>query len=429
MKRLILIAAGLLPITASPAETLAITGVTAWTMTARAPVRNAMITVTDGRIVSIVSNGSPPAGARIIDGKGRIVTPGLIDAATQVGLDEIGGIDDERSGSVSKGPLGPAFDVGYGLNANALTVQQARADGLAHALVFPDGSSGAPFDGAGAIIRISPADAVIERRRAAMFATIGGGSAAGVGGSRSAAWQLLRNALAEARAYRATPRSSGPRDQLLNHLDVEALGPVLAGAIPLVIQTDRLSDIRQAISLARDERIRVIIFGGAEAWGAASELAAARIPVILDPLEDLPAVYDKIGARRDNAALLAEAGVTIAISVSAQGVHRSWNAAPSMREGAGYAVASGLPYADALAAITTAPARIMALGAQAGTLTVGAAADLVMWDGDPLEASTAPAVVLLEGQEISPVTRQSLLRDRYRPLNSGVTVSEPELAR
>lgn len=415
MIRSMLMAAALAATAPAMADTLAITGVTVWTMTSGTPVDNATIVVTDGRIASIAANGAVPAGARQIAGKGRIVTPGLIDAATQIGLGEVGGTSEERGGSISKGPLGPAFDISYAVDANAITVQQARADGLARALLYPDGSAGAPFDGAGAILRIAPDDARVERPRAAMFATIGGSSASEAGGSRAAAWQMLRNALAEARSYRPTPAPSGPRDQLLNHLDVAALQPVLAGTTPLVIQTDKLSDIRQAIALARDERIRLIIFGGAEAWAAAAELAAARIPVIIDPFDDLPMTYDKIGARRDNAALLARAGVQLAFSVSAQGIHRSWNAAPAMREGAGYAVAAGLPYADALAAITVAPARIMGLPPKTGTLAPGNVADLVMWDGDPLEPASAPALVLLDGREISLVTRQTLLRDRYAP--------------
>jgi imidazolonepropionase-like amidohydrolase len=415
MKCLAPIIAALLVAAPAAAETLAITGVTAWTMTGQKPVENATIIVAGGRIASVVPRGPIPAGARVIDGKGKVVTPGLIDAATQIGLGEVGGAAEERGASVSKGPLGSAFDVGYAVDAQAITIQQARADGLAHALLYPDGSAGAPFDGSGAILRIAPADARVERPRAAMFASVGSGSADAIGGSRGAAWQLLHNALAEARAYRTSPRVAGPRDQLLNHLDIEALAPVVAGTMPLVIQTDKLSDIRQAIALARDEKVRVIIFGGAEAWAAAAELAAARIPVIVDPFDDLPFSYDKIGARRDNAALLARAGVPLAFSVSAQGIHRSWNAAPSMREGAGYAVAAGLPYAEALAAITVGAAKIMGLPPQTGTLAPGTAADLVMWDGDPLEPTSAPALVLLDGRETSLVTRQTLLRDRYGP--------------
>jgi imidazolonepropionase-like amidohydrolase len=234
-----------------------------------------------------------------------------------------------------------------------------------------------------------------------------------VGGSTAAAWQLLRNALDEARSYRPSTAPGLPRDQLLNHLDVRALRPVLAGTMPVIVNCDRLADIRQAIALAREYRLKMILFGGAEAWAAAPELAKANIPVILDPLDTLPDSYDRLGVRPDGAALLHKAGVALAFSVSAQGIYRSWDAGPSMREGAGLAVAAGLPYRAALAAITSTAAKVLGLPPTAGTLGSGAAADLVVWDGDPLEPSSAPALVIIDGETVSPTTRQTLLRDRY----------------
>jgi imidazolonepropionase-like amidohydrolase len=137
------------------------------------------------------------------------------------------------------------------------------------------------------------------------------------------------------------------------------------------------------------------------------------MPVILDPMATLPDSYDRIGARPDSAALLAAAGVRLAFSVSAQGIYRSWDAGPSMREGAGLAAAAGLPYAAALRAITSGAARIVGLSEGAGTLRPGQSADLAVWDGDPLEPSSAPSLVMIGGQEVSQVTRQTLLRDRY----------------
>lgn len=413
--RALAIAAALLVAGPAAAEPVAITGATVWTMTDPNPIENATVVVDQGRILSVRAGAPPPAGARVIDAKGQVVTPGLVHAATQIGLGEVGGIAEERGTRVEGGPLGPAFDIQYAIDPEAQTVRQARADGLARALVFPDGSGSAPFDGIGAMLRLVPGELIMERPRAAMFATVGGGAAASIGGSRAAGWQRLRNALDEARAYRQAPNGGKPRDQILNHLDAEALTPVLAGEMPLVIQCNRLSDIRQAIALARDYRLRLILFGGAEAWAAADALAAARIPVILDPLAGLPDTYDTIGARSDNAALLAKAGVRIAFSVSGQGIYRSWNAAPSLREGAGLAVAAGLPYRTALAAITSEAAGLLGLDSRAGTLAPGAQADLVIWDGDPLEPSSAPTLVMVGGQEVPLTTRQTLLRDRYAP--------------
>ncbi|WP_293857791.1 amidohydrolase family protein [Sphingomonas sp. SCN 67-18] len=147
----------------------------------------------------------------------------------------------------------------------------------------------------------------------------------------------------------------------------------------------------------------------------APELAAAAIPVVIDPESNLPYSFDELGARLDNPALLRKAGVTIAFSVAGGGLHLSYNAGLALREGAGIAVANGLPYAEALKAITLNPAAIWGIGDRFGTLTAGADADIVIWDGDPLEPSSAPAVLLVQGREVSLTTRQTELRDRYVP--------------
>lgn len=407
--------AALLTSGAALGATTAITGATVWTMSAGEPIKDATILIENGRILSVTAHGSVPQGAYRISAEHRVVTPALVDAATQIGLGEVGGIDEERRGRVDSGPLGAAFNIAYGFDPEDQAVRQARADGVAWTMIYPDGSGSAPFDGTAALIRLRGTEALVERSKAAMVVTIGGSSASRVGGSSAAAWQLLRNALDEARTFAVTSAPGHPRDQLINHLDALALKPVLVGKMPLAIACDRLSDIRQAIALARDYPIKVMIFGGAEAWAAARELAEAKIPVILDPMATLPDNYDRIGARPDSAALLARAGVRLAFSVSAQGVYRSWDAGPSMREGAGLAVAAGLPYDVALRAITSTAAEVIGLPSGAGTLGPGGDADLVIWDGDPLEPSSAPILVMIGGEKISEVTRQTLLRDRYAP--------------
>src|SRR5690606_15286873 len=150
-------------------------------------------------------------------------------------------------------------------------------------------------------------------------------------------------------------------------------------AAPLAIVAHREADIRQAIALATQRDLRVVVVGGAEAWRVAPELAAAGIAAVLEPLDALPADSDRIGARHDNAARLHRAGVTIAFAASAQGIYTSWNAGPSLRQAAGLAAAYGLPDGAALDAITRAPARIWGLDPRIGTLAAGADADLVLW--------------------------------------------------
>lgn len=381
---------------------------------AGAPVDDATVLVSGGRVRSVIAHGAVPAGVRVIDAGGHVVTPGLIGAATQLGLAEVLSAADTVDHSVAGGPLGPAFDVQYAINGNSALLPVARADGLTRAMTYPGTAATVPFSGLGAILHLVPDGDIVERPRAAMFAAVGSATVGQAGGSRAAQWGLLRNALAEARRFAATPRTAGPRDQLLDRPDIEALAPVLAGAIPLAVRANRESDIRQAIALARDERLRVVILGGAEAWRAAADLARASVAVILDPEDDLPQTFDAIGARLDNAALLAKAGVAIAFSVSGNGIYLSYGAGIDLREGAGIAVANGLPYADALRAITQGPARIWGI-ADAGTLAPGADADIVIWDGDPLEPASAPLAVLVKGVETPLATRQTALRDRYAP--------------
>lgn len=401
------------------AETVAITGAEVWTNTSDAPLKNANVVITNGRIVSVGAGAAAlPADARIIPADGKVITPPLDAAATQIGLVEVAGASDTDDRAVSTGALGAAFDVSLGVDANDLTVQQARAAGVQRALVFPGTAGNGIFAGQAARLNLAGGADIVERPRAAMFVTAGGAAGKTAGGSRAAMWGLLRNALDEARQLRGAASPFKPRDQLQNHTDIDALIAVLERRMPLAVVANREADIRQAVAVAHDFAVSVVIVGGAEAWRVADLLAARHIPVVLDPLDELPVSFDALGSRRDNAALLARAGVVIAFAVSGQTIYLSYNVGPALREGAGIAVANGLPYAQALRAITQSAARIWgdpsATGIT-GALVPGAAADLVLWDGDPLEPASAPAMVLSGGREISLQTRQTLLRDRYRP--------------
>lgn len=392
------------------AETIAITHAKAWTMTSSQPVENATVVITDGKITSVASGGTAPPAARLIDAKGRPVTPGLIHAATHLGLVEVSSSTDTVDSGVKSGSLGAAFDVQYAINANSTLIQLARADGVSRAITYPVNSGVAPFSGTGALLRLLDSSDLVERTNIGVFAVIGGRSSSDAGGSRAAQWKLLRVALDAAKTGLASAASPATRTP-----EFLALEPVLAGKVPLAISINRESDIRQAIRLASDFALKVVIIGGAEAWMTADALAAAKIPVILDPQANLPGNFDELGARLDNAALLHKAGVTIAIIVVANGIHQSYNAGLSMREGAGLAVANGLPYIDGLKSITSVPAEIWGVADRCGTIANGRDADLVIWDGDPLEPSTLPVTVLISGKEMSLVTHQTQLRDRYLP--------------
>jgi len=174
-----------------------------------------------------------------------------------------------------------------------------------------------------------------------------------------------------------------------------------------VFDADRAADILQAVEFAAGHGIRAVISGGAEAWMVADRLAEAGVPVVLDPLLNLPADFDSVGARLDNAAILHAAGVLVAFTGS------DTHNARRLRQLAGNAVAAGLPYEAGLAALTVNPATIFEPGDYSGTLEPGSRADLVVWSGDPLEVTSAADQVVIDGVPIEMVSRQTLLLERY----------------
>jgi len=386
------------------AETLAVVHADAWTMTASEPVHDATIVIENGRIVSIAAGGSTPPGANVIDARGKPVTPGLMNAATQVGLVEVSSSADTRD-MASADDRNPGFDPSRALNGNSTLVDLIRADGVTEALIYPNPSRQAVFSGEPALAHYREGPDILGIRQVAVLAVIGGGAWDKVG-SRAQQWTILRKALSD--AGKTTP-AAGPQ------AGGEALRRVIAGEIPLAIQTNRETDIREAAKLTDEFHIRVVILEGAEAWRAVSVLAAAKIPVVLDPQANLPDSFDELGARQDNAAILARAGVRVAFGLSGGKIHTNYNAGLALREGAGLAVANGLPYAEALRAVTV-NAHAIWDPSGGGTLSAGTQADLVIWDGDPLEPSSNAVAVIIEGRTVSIRSRQDLLAERYKNL-------------
>jgi imidazolonepropionase-like amidohydrolase len=188
------------------------------------------------------------------------------------------------------------------------------------------------------------------------------------------------------------------------------LQPVLAGKLPLLVAVDRATDIQALLDLARDYRLKVIVQGGAEAWKLAPALAAAKVPVLVSGQDNIPASFDALGARQENAALLRRAGVSVVITA---GAIENFNVR-NVRQHAGNAVAYGLPWAEALRAVTLAPAEAFGVGEAVGSLAVGKAANVVVWSGDPFEFSTRAEHVFVRGVERVEPSRQDLLSDRYR---------------
>ena len=177
-----------------------------------------------------------------------------------------------------------------------------------------------------------------------------------------------------------------------------------------MVHVDRAADIRKVVtSFERFEDVKLIIAGGVEAWRLAPMLAERSIPVLLNVLDNVPESFDRLGARLDSAKILDEAGVPIAFMSTTP-----YSEFRSLTQAAGVAVANGLPWDRALRALTEGPAEIW--GIEGGRLAEGEVADLVFWDGDPIEIMSAPQAVMIDGQWVDLTTRQQQLSERYRDL-------------
>ncbi|MBL8645564.1 MAG: amidohydrolase family protein [Rhodospirillaceae bacterium] len=406
----------LLSAPAARAETIVITGATIHTSLAPEPVTGATLILRDGRIAALGKDVAVPKDARVIDASGRIVTAGLMASETALGTTEVAAAEATVDNAVTReGRIGPAFDIASAVNPDSVLLSHVRADGLTRAFSVPQRSAVSPFAGQGAILRLNDGPDIIDRRQAAMFVRIGGRAAEQAGGSRAAQWQTLRQGFDEAKLF--TPPGRAANESLLSLRELRTLLPVLDGKMPLAVGVSRASDIREAIAIAAAYNLRLIIVGAEEAWRVAPELAARNIPVVMDPGLDHLSTYDNIGARPDAAAMLHKAGVTLAFMTS--GGRGTWDAGVALREGAGFAVAAGLPWVEALKAMTINPARVWGIDGHYGAIAPGKDADVVIWDGDPLEVTTAPVAVFVRGQEVSLHTRQKQLSERYSPLRTG----------
>ena len=233
------------------------------------------------------------------------------------------------------------------------------------------------------------------------------------GRSRAMGLERIRELIEDTRAYASNPSAydTGGQRELAegtSRRDLEAFLPAVTGRRPLLVAADRAADIEALLRLADELDLRLILMGGAEAWTHADALAAAAIPVIVDPLVYGPGGFDQILGREDNAAILADAGVIV--------MFHSWtHNAPMSAQLAGNAVRGGMSPDQALAAITIHPGLAFQQPLYTG-LKPGNAADLVAWSGDPLELSSFPLAILIAGQLQPLDSRQRALLRRYRTL-------------
>ena len=282
-----------------------------------------------------------------------------------------------------------------------------RSGGITSAIVVPASGSGI-YSGMASVFKT---DGLLKiepvAKDIAMIMEFGGTK-----DSRAADMLMLKDSFNLARRF-TTSRSSilkgGKYSEAGDYTvrDIVAIQRLLKGEIPLIVRANRASDLLKMIAFSKEHQINIVFLGAKEAWRIAETLATESIPVIIDPMDNIPSSFDSIGARLDNAAILDRAGVKILIT--SQNTHNSYLS----RQGAGNAVANGLSKDEAIKALTINIAETFGLEDAIGSIEVGKHADLVLWDNDPLEVSSFADEVLIDGNSISLMTRSKRLRDRY----------------
>ncbi|MBX9747215.1 MAG: amidohydrolase family protein [Hyphomonadaceae bacterium] len=416
MRFLAALLAGLVLGAPAYAETVLIRDGRVVTNGAAGVIENGDVLIVDGRITAVGPNITAPRDARIIEAEGRYVTPGAFAAMSEIGLSEISGSGAPNDASIEGDLISAAADAGRAFDPSVSAIPVTRLEGVTRAAIAPS-ATGTMFGGRGALVVLGGEADSVFGERAFMVVELGEAGATRVGGSRAAMWPAFEAALRDAREYPARYRS-GQGGAVLNEIDAQALQPFVRGEGLFLVHVESATDIRRLIEFKRDHpRMRFAIHGGAEAWQVAEELARAGIPVILDPLANLPDRFERLAARLDNAAILHAAGVRIAIAPGPGSVDA--HQARLVLQLAGNAVANGLPWDAAFAAVTRGPAEIFGVGGRIGRLERAYVADVVIWDGDPLEVQSAPTAVFIDGVEQPLVSRQTLLRDRYHPDRRG----------
>ncbi|MFI8570252.1 MULTISPECIES: amidohydrolase family protein [Stenotrophomonas] len=405
LPRALLLLAGTCVATSVSAQDLLIRNATVHTAAARGSLEHSDVLVQGGVIRAVGPGLSAPAGVAVVEAAGKPLTPALFGGITDIGIEEVSGESAtvDSTLKLDDQPLRPEFDVTLAFNPDSVLIPVARLDGIGFTMLGAN-TGGGFIAGQGGVVRLDgSADPVGPQ---ALFIRLGASGAELTGTSRAAQWMLLEQMVSEARGR--VPADSP--HALLTPAGRATLARYLAGQGRIVVQVDRAADIRQLLRWAGREKVKIAIAGGAEAWRLAPQLAQAGVPVFVDGLGNLPTSFDQLGATLQNAARLQAAGVPVSFAQRDDASHN----ARKMRQLAGNAVANGLPWGDGLAGLTRVPAQALGVGDRLGTIEPGKLADLVLWEGDPLDVGHYAEQVWLGGRAMPMRSRQTELRDRYQ---------------
>jgi Amidohydrolase family len=390
------------------AQNVLIRNATVHTATAQGTLKNTDVLVRNGQIAAIGKNLAAGEIATI-DAQSQPLTPALFGGVSSIGLQEISLGGETRDAALALGDnkemvVRPEFDVTLAYNPMSMLIPIARVEGIGFAMLGADSvAGGSIIGGQGGVVRLDASADPIGPR--ALFVELGGSGADLTGKSRAAQWMLLDQLIDEVRGRIGADSGMA----LLTPAGRQALARYFGGGGRVMVKIHRAADIRQLLRWSQRHNVRVAILGGSEAWMLGPQLAAAKVPVFVDPLANLPSNFDQMGASLGNAARLRAAGVEVSFSQFDDASHY----ARKLRQAAGNAVANGLPWEDGLAGLTRVPAEVFGVADRIGSIAVGKRADLVLWSGDPLEVSSVARQIWFDGKAIPMRSRQTELRDRY----------------
>ena len=371
---------------------------------------NGHILIEDGYIKKI-SKSSMIQGDKVIDVKGKIVTPGLIAPDTEIGIVEIGAL------SVTRDDESNIYDIGFSIhsafNPNSTLIPWNRSNGITSAITLPRNTS-SPIGGLGSFFILDSKMNINSNADMVLIGRLGGSGSS----SRAEMLSLMDDILSFGSSLSKKDigsdltideiiESSSVASYLdLKTRDVKTLFRLFEENLPLIIKSHRASDIINLINLKKKYDLNLIIMGAQEASLVVDEIAQNDIPLIINPINNIPNSFDELASNINLAQRLEKEGITMMFNVSRDHNYHL------IRQGAGVAVANGLSYGSAIKALTSNAAKVFNIDKR-GSIKVGNHADIVIWEADPLEPSSMPEKVFIDGIETDLTTRSTRLRDRY----------------
>lgn len=364
----------------------------------------------DDNKISKVSTSSL-RGDLVINGTGKILTPGIISTDTEIGIVEIGALSVTRDDSSNLYQIG--FSIYDAFNPNSVLIPWNRSNGITSTLTLPQNTN-SPIGGLGSFFVLDSSLEISGSKDVVMIGRVGESGSE----SRAETFAIIEDLLefassidsSDMKTYKDIAEiiddSPIAETMELHPRDLKALYKLVNDELPLIIKANRASDLLKLIKLKEKYDLNLIIMGAQEAGLVASRIAESKIPLIINPINNIPESFDELGANIELAGKLEDLGITLMFNAPRDHNYHL------IRQGAGVAVANGMSYAGALKALTLSPVEVFKLGNR-GQIAPGKIADLIIWDADPLEPSSMPEKVFINGEDIDLTSRMSRLTERY----------------